>query len=68
MFSELRITARFPSKTCKERLPGTVIFKEENYSSWRVLLGIIMVMQMETSVRYLCVIESIKIKIVFAGV
>ena len=69
MFNELRITARFPSKTCKERLPGTVIFKEEQFSFWQVLLGIIMVMEKETHVRYLqlYVIESKKMKIVFPG-
>ena len=53
IFSDLRITARFPSKMCKERIPGSVIFKEDKFSSWLVLLGIILVLQKETGVRYL---------------
>ena len=48
IFSDLRITARFPSNSCKERLPGSVIFKEDICSSWHILLGIIMIMQIET--------------------
>ena len=51
IFDDLKITARFPSKTCKERIPGSVIFKENKCSSWFVLLGIIMILQKESDVR-----------------
>ena len=62
IFSDLRITARFPSRTCRERIPGSVIFKEDKLSSWLVMLGIIMVLQNETNVRFVVELKTIELR------